>query len=64
MVLSISLVMVLGALVCLLYRYAGLRAWHAIACTLFGFYLASTSLAPQIRDGVRSMAHFLSGLNL
>lgn len=64
MVLSISLVMVLGALVYLLYRYAGLRAWHAITCTLFGFYLASTSLAPQIRDGVRSMAHFLSGLNL
>jgi hypothetical protein len=64
LVLSISLVIVLGALVYLLYRYAGLRAWHAIACTLFGFYLASTSLAPQIRDGVRSMAHFLSGLNL
>jgi hypothetical protein len=62
--LSISLVIVLGALVYGLYRYAGLRAWHATVCTLFGFYLASTSLAPQIRQGVRSIAHFLSGLNV
>lgn len=64
MVLSVSLVIVLGALVYGLYRYAGLRAWHAIVCALFGFYLASTSLAPQIRDGVRSLTHFLSGLNV
>ncbi|GAA4620440.1 hypothetical protein GCM10023196_004430 [Actinoallomurus vinaceus] len=64
MALSVSLVIVLGALVYGLYRYAGLRAWHAIVCTLFGFYLASTSLAPQIRQGVRSFAHFLSGIKL
>jgi hypothetical protein len=64
LVLSVSLVVVLGALVYGLYRYAGLRAWHAIVCALFGFYLASTSAAPQIRHAVRSLARLLSGLDI
>ena len=64
MVLSVSLVIALGALVYGLYLYAGLRAWHGIVCALFGFYLASTSWAPHIRDGVRSLTHLLSGLNV
>jgi len=63
MVVSLSAVLLLGALVFLLWRYAGLRPWHGVACALFGFYLASTSLAPPIRDGGRAVVHWLSGLH-
>lgn len=63
MMLSISAVVLLGALVLLLVRKSGLRATHAIVCTLFGFYLASTSMAPQIREFTSSVAEMLSGLS-
>jgi hypothetical protein len=64
MVVSLSAVLLLGALVVVLYRHAGLRAWHAVVCVLFGFYLASTALAPYIRDGARAVARLLSGVHL
>src|SRR5205823_14512000 len=49
LVLSISLVLLLGVLVWFLVRFAGLRGWHALFCILFGFNLASTPLAPYIQ---------------
>ena len=63
MVLSLSAVLVLGALVVILWRHAGLRPWHAAACVLLGFYLASTSLAPYIRDGAGAVARLLTGIH-
>jgi hypothetical protein len=63
-VVSLSVVLLLGALVVLLWRYAGLRPWHAVICALFGFYLASSSAAPAIRDGTRGVARFLSGIDV
>jgi hypothetical protein len=64
MIVSVSAVVALAALVLVLWRYAGLRPWHAVVCVLFGFFLASTSAAPHIRDGARAVAHFLSGVTL
>lgn len=61
--LSIPLALLLGLLIYGLYRYAGLRGWHAVVCVLFGFYLAATSAAPSIRQIVRSLARFLSGVH-
>lgn len=46
MVVSLSTVLLLGAVVFVLCRYAGLRPWHGAICALFGFYLASTGAAP------------------
>jgi hypothetical protein len=43
-----------------LCRYAGLRVLHALACVLFGFYLASSSLAPDIDRIVTSLIHSLN----
>ncbi len=63
MILSLSLVIALGVLVWGLWKYAGLRAWHAVICTLFGFLLASTSYAPGIRQAVTSVLGFLSGIH-
>lgn len=64
MIVSVSAAVLLGALVWLLYRHAGLRPWHAAVCVLFGFYLATTSLAPYIRDGARAAARWLAGVHL
>jgi len=64
MVLSLSVVVLLGAFVFLLWRYAGLRTWHAVVCVLFGFFLASTTAAPYITANVRALIRLLSGLNL
>jgi hypothetical protein len=61
LILSISAVMLLGALVVLLWRYAGLKAWHALVCVFFGFYLASSSLASTINSFARSLARIISG---
>jgi VIT1/CCC1 family predicted Fe2+/Mn2+ transporter len=64
LIVSLSVVLLLGALVAVLARYAGLRPWHAAVCALFGFYLASTSAAPYVRDAVRSIAGLLAGVDL
>jgi hypothetical protein len=52
---TLSVATLLGAAVFLLCRYAGLKIWHAAVCTVFGFYLASTSLAPQISQFTESL---------
>ena len=62
MVLSVSLVLLLGVLVWFLVRFAGLHGWHALFCVLFGFYLASTPLAPYIQTGCRAVARIVAGI--
>jgi glucose dehydrogenase len=64
LVVSLSAPVLLAALVWGLWRYAGLRLWHAVTCVLLGFYLASTSMAPDISKAVRAVAGFLSGLDI
>ena len=61
MVLSvtISAALMLGAGVFILCRYAGLRIWHAAVCVIFGFYLASSSLAPDIANIMTSLFRLL-----
>ena len=61
MAISVSPVLVLGVVVWLLHRYAGLKPWHGFICVLFGFYLATTSLAPEIRTTVTAIIHALTG---
>jgi hypothetical protein len=56
MTLSISLVVLLLVLVVVMLRKAGLNPVHAVICTLFGFYLASTGIAPMVRDITRNIA--------
>jgi hypothetical protein len=61
MAVSISLVVVLGAAVWLLHRYGGMKVWQGLICALFGFYLAATGLAPQIRSIVTAVIRALTG---
>ena len=59
MTVSLSVVAVLGIAVLLLCRYAGLRLLHAVVCVVLGFYLASSSLAPEIGRITSSLLHML-----
>jgi hypothetical protein len=45
---SIPLIMLCAVVVYVAYRHMGLRAWHAVACLILGFLLASTAAAPEI----------------
>jgi uncharacterized membrane protein len=56
---TISAALMLGAGVFILCRYAGLRILHAAVCVIFGFYLASSSLAPDIANVLASLFRLL-----
>lgn len=59
MTVTISAALLIGAGVVILCRYAGLRIWHAAVCIVFGFYLASSSLAPDIANIMTSLFRLL-----
>lgn len=51
----------LGIAVWMLHKYAGMKVWHGVICALFGFYLAASSFAPEIRTTMTAIIHALSG---
>lgn len=61
-ILSVSGVLLLGIIAFLFFRKDGMKLSHAIVCALFGFYLASTAIAPSIRAGGASFASLLGGI--
>lgn len=61
MTVTFSLVLVLGIAVMFLIRYMGLRVWHCLICIAFGFSLAATTLAPQIRTLIHGVVRALAG---
>ena len=61
MAISLSLVLVLSIAVWVLHKYAGLKVWHGVICVLFGFYLATSTLAPEIRTTLTAIIHAVTG---
>ncbi|GAA1259890.1 hypothetical protein GCM10009677_08720 [Sphaerisporangium rubeum] len=61
MTVSIPLVVLLGAVVFIAWRYLGLRLWQAVTCLLFGFFLAATAVAPDIRRAVSAALSWFTG---
>jgi hypothetical protein len=59
--ISISLIILLAIAVWALYRFFAMKLWHGLVCILFGFYLASSSLAPEINATVTSVIRALTG---
>jgi hypothetical protein len=57
---SVPLVAILGVAAWIAWRYMGLRAWHLVVCLLFGFFLAATSAAPEIRQVVTVLVESVS----
>ncbi|MEU8620601.1 hypothetical protein [Streptomyces sp. NPDC048623] len=62
MAISVSVVMLLLVLAVIFLRNGGLKVSHAIVCALLGFFLASTSMAPTIQNGVAATANVVSSL--
>ncbi|QEV16726.1 MULTISPECIES: hypothetical protein [Streptomyces] len=62
MAVSISVVLLLVILAVVFLRNGALKLSHAIVCLLLGFYLASTSMAPTIQDGLTATADIVSGI--
>ena len=61
MILSVSAVLLLGAGVAVLCRWAGLKPWHAAVCVLFGFYLAASSFGPAVGRLAAALARAVTG---
>jgi len=59
--ISIPLVAILGLGVFVAYRYMGLKVWQAILCLIFGFLLAATTAAPEIRNAITVVVQWLGG---
>jgi hypothetical protein len=57
---SIPLVVILGAAALVAWRYMGLRVWQAVLCLLFGFFVAATTAAPEIRQLVTAIVQWLT----
>jgi hypothetical protein len=57
--ITLSVVLTLSVVVFFLCRYAGLRLSHAAVCIVLGFYLASSSLAPDISQVTTSLFRML-----
>ncbi|MBL1287597.1 hypothetical protein ACFWFI_08505 [Streptomyces sp. NPDC060209] len=62
MAISISVVLLLLILAVIFLRNGGLKISHAIVCALLGFFLAGTSMAPTIHEGITATANVVSGL--
>ncbi|MFJ4963912.1 hypothetical protein EES43_28240 [Streptomyces sp. ADI96-02] len=63
MAISISLVLLLLILAVIFLRNGGLKISHALVCALFGFLMASTSMAPTIHDGISATARLVGDLH-
>jgi Na+/glutamate symporter len=61
MTVSVPLIVIVGALVWVAWRFMGLRTWQAVLCLLLGFLLAATSSAPEINRLVTGIVRSLGG---
>ncbi|MBD0741963.1 hypothetical protein [Streptomyces sp. CBMA152] len=62
MAISISVVLLLVVLAVIFLRSGGLKASHAMVCVLLGFFLAGTSMAPTIQEGLNATASVVGSL--
>ncbi|MDH6142709.1 MULTISPECIES: hypothetical protein [Kitasatospora] len=62
MILNISSIVLFGTIAVVFFRRGGLKVSHALVCSLFGFYLAGTAIAPSIQAGGASLAGLLGGI--
>lgn len=62
MAISISVVLLLVILTVIFLRSGGLKFSHATVCVLLGFFLAGTSMAPTIANGISTTAGVVSSI--
>lgn len=62
MAVSISAVVLLAIVVFVLIRGGSVRLGPALACGLFGFFLASTGAAPAITSAISTVTGWVSSI--
>jgi hypothetical protein len=62
MAVSMSVVLLLLIIAVIFMRNGALKISHAVVCMLFGFFMASTSMAPTIQSGLTATAQLVGGL--
>ena len=60
MTVTMPLVLIVGLVVFIAYRFMGLRVWQAIVCLVFGFLLAATTAAPEINNLVTGFVQWIT----
>ncbi|GGU56438.1 hypothetical protein GCM10010211_21630 [Streptomyces albospinus] len=60
MALSLSVVLMLGIILVVLIRQKSIKAGPALVAILFGFFLASTGMAPSINRFLTSIAQTIN----
>ncbi|MGW8380305.1 hypothetical protein [Streptomyces sp. ODS28] len=63
MAISLSVVLLLLVILVVLIRGGSLKAGPAIVAALFGFFLASTGIAPSINRFMSSIADTINQIN-
>lgn len=64
MVVSLSVVLLLAIVLVVMIRSNNIKAGPAIVAILFGFFLASTGMAPSITKFLNSLAETISNIKL
>ncbi|MBL1098143.1 hypothetical protein [Streptomyces coffeae] len=64
MVISLSLVLLVGIVLVLMIRNGSIKWGPGLVAILFGFLLASSDLAPDIQDFLDSVANAISDIDL
>ncbi|MFB7456412.1 MULTISPECIES: hypothetical protein [unclassified Streptomyces] len=63
MAISLSVVLLLAIILVVLLRGGTIKAGPAIVAILFGFFLASTGMAPSIERFLNSIAHTINSIS-
>ncbi|GHD89878.1 hypothetical protein [Streptomyces naganishii] len=63
MAISLSVVLLLAIILVVLLRGGSLKAGPAIVAVLFGFFLASTGMAPSINRFLNSIAETINSIH-
>ncbi|ANZ18697.1 hypothetical protein ACH4YO_20830 [Streptomyces noursei] len=63
MALSLSVVLMLGIILVVLIRQKAIKAGPAFVAILFGFFLASTGMAPSINRFLNSIANTINHIS-
>ncbi|WP_369222750.1 hypothetical protein AB5J52_16170 [Streptomyces sp. R39] len=63
MAISLSVVLLLAIILVVMMRGGGIKAGPAIVAVLFGFFLASTGMAPSIQRFLDSLAQTINSIN-
>ncbi|MCX2969921.1 hypothetical protein WDH52_07075 [Streptomyces sp. TRM70308] len=64
MAISLSVVLLLAIILVVMIRSGSIKAGPAIVAALFGFFLASSGMAPTIQNFLDSVASSLNSISL